>query len=361
MLSAFALPARAEDAQRAKEYFQQGSTLFNVGDFDKAIEAWQAGYKEKPDPTFLYNIGQAYRLKGDTQKALFFYRGYLRNAPKGAFRTDVEAKIAALQKGAEPKPTAPAPEPATKPATAPPPAPTTPAPTGAAVVPVTPAPVPAPKPVAPPPAEAPPLPEPMSPAGDLGAVPPPPLTTAPSDEKNRNVDLQFALGFDAFTSGVNVSGSVPPQLGLAFAGGYTFGDDSRGVRFRLGAFLGYTSLTEKVSSTSNKLGFTSALLEPSLRFRVVPRRVAITAGIGLGALSVSNLKPNSVLLQPGKASSVSGSIGLFEARFAAGVQVNLTPAVILTATPALSVSPKHQTFYGTLGRFELLFGVGWLF
>ena len=81
-----AAPARADDTQRAKELFQQGTTLFNLGEFDKAIDAWQQGYKEKPDPGFLYNIGQAYRLKGDAPKAIFFYRGYLRNSPKAANR-----------------------------------------------------------------------------------------------------------------------------------------------------------------------------------------------------------------------------------------------------------------------------------
>ncbi|HVU51969.1 MAG TPA: tetratricopeptide repeat protein, partial [Polyangia bacterium] len=78
--------ARADDTQRAKEFFQQGTTYFNLGDFDKAIEAFQEAYKAKPDPLFLYNIGQAYRLKGDAGKAIFFYKGYLRNAPKAPNR-----------------------------------------------------------------------------------------------------------------------------------------------------------------------------------------------------------------------------------------------------------------------------------
>src|SRR5262245_34649976 len=90
----------AEDPQRAKELFQEGTTFFDLGQFDKAIEAWQEGYKAKPDPGFLFNIAQAYRLAGDAQKAIFFYRGYLRNSPKAPNRAEVEQKIAALQKQA---------------------------------------------------------------------------------------------------------------------------------------------------------------------------------------------------------------------------------------------------------------------
>ena len=91
-------PARADDAQRAKELFQEGTRYFDLGHFDKAIDAWQSGYRQKADPVFLYNIAQAYRLAGDANKAIFFYRGYLRNSPKAHNRPEVEVKIQQLQK-----------------------------------------------------------------------------------------------------------------------------------------------------------------------------------------------------------------------------------------------------------------------
>src|SRR6266404_3293921 len=90
--------AHAEDPQHARELFQEGNTYFDVGQFDKAIDAWQRGYKEKADPGFLYNIAQAYRLSGDPAKAIFFYRGFLRNSPKAPNRAEIELKIQALQK-----------------------------------------------------------------------------------------------------------------------------------------------------------------------------------------------------------------------------------------------------------------------
>ncbi len=95
---AFGAPARADDAGTARELFTQGNTFYDLGQFDKAIDAWQRGYQLKNDPGFLYNIGQAYRTMGDAEKAIFFYKRYLINAPKAKNRAEVEQKIEALQK-----------------------------------------------------------------------------------------------------------------------------------------------------------------------------------------------------------------------------------------------------------------------
>ena len=108
ILTLTASPARADgDAEKARQLFNQGSKYYDLGQFDKAIEAWQQGYDQKPDPGFLYNIAQAYRQKQDAQRAIFFYKGYLRNSPKAHNRAEVEQKIAALQKQARPAATPP--------------------------------------------------------------------------------------------------------------------------------------------------------------------------------------------------------------------------------------------------------------
>ena len=93
-----ATTARADDAQKARELFTQGNTYFDIGQFEKAIDAWQNGYQLKNDPGFLYNIAQAYRTMGEAQKAIFFYKRYLSNSPKARNRAEVEQKIEALQK-----------------------------------------------------------------------------------------------------------------------------------------------------------------------------------------------------------------------------------------------------------------------
>jgi tetratricopeptide (TPR) repeat protein len=91
--------ARAEDADTAaaRQHFTDGSRAFALGDFQLAIKEYKAGYKARPNPEFLFNIAQAYRLAGDPAQALFFYKSYLSNAPDSEQRAEVEARIKACE------------------------------------------------------------------------------------------------------------------------------------------------------------------------------------------------------------------------------------------------------------------------
>jgi len=118
-------PARADRkrVKQARQSFEMGKKAYTLGDFDKAIELWKEGYELKDDPILLYNIAQAYRQKGDAAKAIFYYRGYLRDAPQARNRAEVEGRMAELQRGideaeraAQPAPT-PVPPPALPPPT----------------------------------------------------------------------------------------------------------------------------------------------------------------------------------------------------------------------------------------------------
>jgi hypothetical protein len=94
-----AAQAQAEDkSAQARKAFEDGKKAYNLGDFDKAVELWKAGYDIKDDPVFLFNIAQAYRQKQDYAKAIFFYKAFLREDPKAKNRADVESRIAEMQK-----------------------------------------------------------------------------------------------------------------------------------------------------------------------------------------------------------------------------------------------------------------------
>jgi tetratricopeptide (TPR) repeat protein len=133
-LAAPSLPARAQgrkpagktaDRQRvrqARHAFEAGKKAYTAGDFDKAIELWKEAYELKDDPIFLYNIAQAYRQKGDSAKAVFYYKGYLRELPDAKNRGEVEEKVAELQKQIDDADRAAQPPPPPEP-TPPPPAP----------------------------------------------------------------------------------------------------------------------------------------------------------------------------------------------------------------------------------------------
>jgi tetratricopeptide (TPR) repeat protein len=69
--------ARAEAAR----LFALGGTHFNLAEYDEAIAAFKEGYRRSPEPAFLYNLGQAYRLQGSCRAAARMYASYLRLRP----------------------------------------------------------------------------------------------------------------------------------------------------------------------------------------------------------------------------------------------------------------------------------------
>jgi tetratricopeptide (TPR) repeat protein len=82
----------------ARRHHDRGTSLYNLGQFEEAINEYRRGYEQKADPVFLYNIAQAYRQLGAPDKALFFYRRYLSTAPEAANRRQVEALIGDLER-----------------------------------------------------------------------------------------------------------------------------------------------------------------------------------------------------------------------------------------------------------------------
>jgi hypothetical protein len=107
--------AEADAGADAKRHYDEGTKLFNLGEFGPAAAEYKAAYKAKPDPVILYNIAQALRLNNEAANAIFFYRSYLRNVPNAGNRRDVERRIRELEAlPAQPKaassPPAPVPE-----------------------------------------------------------------------------------------------------------------------------------------------------------------------------------------------------------------------------------------------------------
>jgi iron complex outermembrane receptor protein len=91
-------PAGDDRAAQANQHYQSGMAHFHLEEWDAAIEEWQAGFRIKPVPEFLYNIAQAYRLSKRWEKSLSFYQKYLRMAPNAPNRAEVERHIATLNK-----------------------------------------------------------------------------------------------------------------------------------------------------------------------------------------------------------------------------------------------------------------------
>jgi len=101
-------------ARQAKALAEEATKQYDLGDYRQALDAYKAAYLAKPDPVFLFNIAQCYRLMGEPEEAAASYKVYLRKRPDAENRETVEGLIreserAAAQRKAPPTGTLPAP------------------------------------------------------------------------------------------------------------------------------------------------------------------------------------------------------------------------------------------------------------
>src|SRR5262245_28675381 len=92
-----ASPAAA-DVSQARTFYEKGRAYFQLGEYQKALEAFKAAHIEKADPAFLYNIAECHRQLGDSASALAFYQRFLRLAPADSpLRGEAEGRIKELE------------------------------------------------------------------------------------------------------------------------------------------------------------------------------------------------------------------------------------------------------------------------
>ena len=78
------------------EHFGKGMALFALYKYDEAIKEFEAGFLEKPDPAYLYNIGRAHQAANRKDLAIQYLQRYLQVAPGAANRAEVEMELAKL-------------------------------------------------------------------------------------------------------------------------------------------------------------------------------------------------------------------------------------------------------------------------
>jgi tetratricopeptide (TPR) repeat protein len=86
------------DTEKARQHYQKAQKAFDLGRWDDSIAEYEAAYSFRADPSFLYNMAQAYRRKGDAKPALDLYKNYLIKVPDSPQRADIEERIRQLQK-----------------------------------------------------------------------------------------------------------------------------------------------------------------------------------------------------------------------------------------------------------------------
>jgi tetratricopeptide (TPR) repeat protein len=112
-----------QELARARKLFREGEIHFNLGEFEKAKEKFSAAYRVKQIPAFLFNIGQCHRQLGNCERAVFYFRQFLRYQPGSPQAKQVRLLIRQCEKllqqatptsgpaGAASKPTVIQPEP----------------------------------------------------------------------------------------------------------------------------------------------------------------------------------------------------------------------------------------------------------
>lgn len=85
-----------EAIRQAKSHFKQGKAFLDQKLYDDAIRELQQAYELSPLPELLFNIAQAYRLKGDNDKALATYQQFLQLEPDGALPDEARTHVAYL-------------------------------------------------------------------------------------------------------------------------------------------------------------------------------------------------------------------------------------------------------------------------
>lgn len=82
----------------AKARFQQGDAHLQAGAYQAAIDEFKKAYELFPSDRIHFNIAQAYRLKGDRDKAVEHYLKYLNAVAGGDTADEARRHVAALRR-----------------------------------------------------------------------------------------------------------------------------------------------------------------------------------------------------------------------------------------------------------------------
>jgi tetratricopeptide (TPR) repeat protein len=121
-------PVSAQPSSKARSdataAYQEGQRRYLAEDYVAAAAQFEAAYKLDPDPAYLFNIAQAYRLAKDCGKALAFYKRFLAEAQKPPnldavkkYIRELEAQCPSRESTTSPPPTTTDTSPAALPAT----------------------------------------------------------------------------------------------------------------------------------------------------------------------------------------------------------------------------------------------------
>jgi PEGA domain/Tetratricopeptide repeat len=88
--------ARDEGLAEAKAHFRLGRSFFEAKAYERAIAEYEAAYKAKPLPEFLFNIGQTLRELKQREKAIEMYNRFLVKESEGPAAEEARKWVVSL-------------------------------------------------------------------------------------------------------------------------------------------------------------------------------------------------------------------------------------------------------------------------
>jgi len=94
--AAVAEPAKEEAKEQAHTHYLEARRLHEHGEYQRAAAEYLQAFALFPDPELLFNVGQVYRLAGDSALATAYYRRYLELDPDGRAAPEARRHLEAL-------------------------------------------------------------------------------------------------------------------------------------------------------------------------------------------------------------------------------------------------------------------------
>ena len=341
-----ALPLAVGDPQSAADWYKEGETQYNLGNFEKAADAFKQGYaletNDAKKPAYLYNVAQAYRQANKCKDAVFFYKRFLSLRDQDTVkplsadkRAEIEQLITTLDQCAKEQ---------EKLANLPPTNVTNPS-EGSGSGSATPqAGSGSGKRVAN-----------GSDEGDEGDEGASIVKKAPGAKL---LAAQFGFGVAKIGAG---SLSVPIEPTFALFGGYpVVHTPVLEVDFGLAASFTPVPYVNTISMEKLTGSFTQLLVDGGATYAVAPK-IGVRGDLGIGLLFFGGIdQMGSPFTNAG--AGTTGALAMGAIRAAVSGEYEVAPNVLATVTPAFSYSPAKsglRSDISALTRFDMMIGVGY--
>jgi tetratricopeptide (TPR) repeat protein len=340
------------EPKTADEWYKEGETQYNLGNFEKAADAFKQGFsletQDNKKPAYLFNVAQSYRQANRCKDAVFFYKRFISLKDQDTVkplaaekRADIQQRIAELEECAKnqdairakpPEDTMHAEGSASAGSGSGPAAGSgTRVATGNG-----------------------------SNEGDDPEEGSDHIVTKVYADHPKVLTARFVGGGSKITAG-NLS--VPIQASFTLTGGYPIPLKSDKTTLDAGAVLSMTPLSYTNSFTGEKktASMVQALANFGATYAVAPK-ISIRGDIGVGLLFFGGIQEMGSPFTAASAGT-TGTLAMFAMRVAASADYALTPNVFATVTPiAFSFSPPKAGLredIKSLTRIDFMLGVGY--